>query len=166
MARYFKDADADARSAMMKFPCMCTGQKTGWQCQHYWYQQIPMDAYNSDELKVGERTRTCMLVNPTQLADMIDLPSVCTQYKSTGSLLNRILGQARPYAPDQEAYEPYTMEEVAYLRAEWTRRKNAKEDMRLFNTQAVVDAYKAQVKTELQKQLDAGAPPSGGGTHG
>jgi hypothetical protein len=153
-ARYFKDPDSDARSAMMKFPCMCTGQKTGWQCQFYWYQQIPMDSLNSDEMKLGERTRACTLVLPSQLADMIDLPSVCTQYKSTGGILNRILGQARPYAPDQEAYEPYGEAEVAYLRAEWSRRKQAKEDMRLFDPQAVVDAYKATLKADLTKSME------------
>jgi len=155
--RFLKDEDADARSLMMRQPVLCNGQATGWQCRHYWLQVCRMDTLNSDELKVGERFRRCMLENPTQNADLIDLPVACNQYVTTGRLVDRLLGRARPYNPADEVYDPLSTEEVEFLRREWHRRKEAKENMAAFDPKAVVEAFRADVKAKLQSEKDASA---------
>lgn len=155
--RFLKDEDADARSVMMKQPVICNGQATGWQCRHFWYQVLRMDTLNSDELKVGERLRRCLLEQPTQNADLIDLPVVCNQYVSTGRVMDRLLGRARPYSPADDAYDPLSAEEVEFLRREWARRKAAKEDMVKFDAKVVVEAYRAEVKAKLQAEKDQAA---------
>ena len=156
--RFLKDADADSRSMMMKQPVICNGQATGWACKHYWLQVCRMDTLNSDELKVGERFRRCLLEQPTQNADLIDLPVACNQYVTTRRLVDRLLGRARPYNPADEVYDPLTAEEVDFLRREWLRRKEAKEDLVLFDPKAVVEGFRAEAKKELQAQLDKPAP--------
>ena len=154
--RYLKDQDADARSAMMQQPVLCNGEATGWQCKNYWFQVVRMDTLNSDELKMGERFRRCMLEQPTQNADLIDLPVACNQYVSTGRLMDRLRGQARPYNPLDELYEPFSAEEVAYLRSEWARRKEAKENMANFSPKAVVAQFHADMA--LVRASNAVAP--------
>lgn len=104
---YPADPDAVAASPMMRRKTMCDGQATGNECKFYWFEEIAVDTAMPELLKIGDRSRRCMLVTPSQNMDMIDMSVRCNQYVSSG----------RPFDPATREYEPLTKAEVAANKA-------------------------------------------------
>lgn len=79
---FIDDPNADARSLMMKAPCVCSGEKNGVRCKFYWGLMQRMSAANSDTLRDGKKRRNCTLVSSFMLEfDDKDAPTYCQKYE-------------------------------------------------------------------------------------
>lgn len=95
---FIDDPNADARSLMMKAPCVCSGEKNGIRCKHYWALMQKFSAANSDTIRDGKKRRNCMLVNSFMLEfDDKDAPTYCQSYdpKPAPGLVNIVRRAAR-----------------------------------------------------------------------
>ncbi len=107
MMREVFDEEAEKRSLMMQRPRKCDGEADGFECEHLWYQVMPVRSSHADLLKIGERTRACTL-HPGHLGamdDLYDMPHTCNRYKKSD----------RPYDATTRMYDPLTPDQVDAL---------------------------------------------------
>lgn len=139
---HIDDPNADARSLMMKAPCVCSGEKNGIRCKHYWALMQKFSAANADTLRDGKKRRNCTLVNSFMLEfDDKDAPTYCVAYEPlpapglvnilrravrTAPLAGGLCGAESkkntsgyvPYDDRFEVFRPMTLEEIEKNRAE------------------------------------------------
>lgn len=131
-----RDPEAEKRSLMSQQVPRCNGQQDGQQCVHYWFVQASIQPLkDADQFKRGERLRRCLLVQPTQNLDFIDLATTCTQYKA-GPL---------PYDPNQEKYDPLTYEETSALEVLQERHRGLGQDTPFLPSLALAEFQKLAV---------------------
>lgn len=78
---FIDDPNADARSLMMNAPCVCSGEKNGIRCKHYWALMQKFSSANSDVIRDGKKRRNCTMVESFMLEfDDKDAPTYCQKY--------------------------------------------------------------------------------------
>lgn len=138
------DPLADSRSIMMRQPCICNGERTKFECEHYWFQVIRFATANSDAFKLGDRVRRCMLEKTSwdlqQRLELIDLPVRCNQYAPS----------LRQYDPDAEKYDPITPAEAEFLQKEWEKRANDVEALKSYDPAFMLDEFRAEMAAKIK----------------
>ncbi len=77
-----EDPNADARSLMMRAPCVCNGEANGVQCKYYWAIVQKFRAANADAVRSGEKQRGCHLVDGFMLEyTSEEKPTYCNSYE-------------------------------------------------------------------------------------
>jgi len=99
---------AAAKSAMRQLPALCNGEKTGFQCTHYWALAVKMDAQNPENLRRGEAMRYCTAV----VGDRLDLGDGGAEMAVD---CNRFEPSDRAYDAAFEVFNPMTPEEAAAM---------------------------------------------------
>lgn len=108
-----EDPKAKDRSLMARQKSLCNGQRTGSQCAYYWALRKKTDTVNPDAQRKGETIRYCTFdqAEVTFLGDGgSDMAVACTGYAPSN----------RQYAPEFEAFEPMTPEEIDELERKQT----------------------------------------------
>lgn len=143
MFQRLSDPEADARSIMMRQPCICNGERTGSECEHYWFQVIRFATANSDAFKLGDRVRRCLLEKDAwdlqQRLEAIDLPVRCNQYKPS----------LRQYDPKNEEYDPITPEETRFLEAEWAKRRDDAEALKTYDPAFMLEQFRKEMADKI-----------------
>lgn len=88
---FIDDPNADARSLMMRAPCVCSGEKNGIRCKHYWSVMQKFATANADVVREGKKRRNCTMVPSFMLEfDETDAPTFCDRYEPSpaGGLVN------------------------------------------------------------------------------
>lgn len=79
---FIDDPNAEARSLMMRAPCVCSGEKNGVRCKHYWALMQKFLAANADTIRDGKKRRNCTMVESFMLEfDDKDSPTYCQRYE-------------------------------------------------------------------------------------
>jgi hypothetical protein len=122
---FIEDPGADARSLMLTAPCICSGEKTGHPCRHYWGVNQKFKAANADTVRDGEKQRACTLMPgwPLEFTSE-ESPTKCNRYEPRPkpgllALVKRAVGLASGYEAvyrDFEDYRPMTWDEIQKLR--------------------------------------------------
>lgn len=136
MQNFHEDPNADARSLMMRAPCICDGEAKGIPCRHYWSVIQKFRAQNADTLRSGEKQRACTLTSGLVLEFTTEeKPTYCNNYdpRKTNGLVSIVKRTARAavglspkagwgYAKvddDFVKYNPMTIEEIEELRKKY-----------------------------------------------
>jgi hypothetical protein len=124
---FIEDPGADRRSLMLNAPGICSGEKTGHPCVHYWAVNQKFRAANADTLRDGEKQRACTVMPgwPLEFTSE-EVPTKCNRYTPRPkpgllALVKRAVGLASGYESvyaDFEDYRPLSAEEIQKLREE------------------------------------------------
>lgn len=104
-----ENPEEDKISLMNKQKCLCNGEETGKQCQHYWVFIHKVESNNPASLRMGEVKRVCLISSayPIEMASD-EMAVMCNMYQSSN----------RDYTPETEQYNPVTPEEYKKLHQE------------------------------------------------
>lgn len=112
---------------MLNAPCICSGEKTGHPCAHYWAVNQKFRAANADTVRDGAKQRACTVMPgwPLEFTSE-EAPTKCNRYTPRPkpgllALVQRAIGLASGYEPvykDFEEYNPLSWDEIQKLRAD------------------------------------------------
>ncbi len=123
---FITDDKAAKLSKMLKRKAICNGEKSGYECIHYFPFGAKTESNDPEFLGFGEKFRNCT-VCPGYLIEFDgedNLPHTCRRYEPDAPLLVKIGHKikkvlfGRKYDPTFEVYKPMTPEEVVELTRE------------------------------------------------